>query len=448
MKKLILLLSAITYLSFISTAQTGNERNFDSVYNVLRHTQESKNVLKSTQEIKYLPDTVIFYKVSGTVMRYTYTYDSNGNRLSDLCEKWTNNNWINYYRNTYTYDSNGNLLSYSDGQWTNNAWENSNRRYYTYDSNGNQLTELYEYLTLRNTWEKYSRETYTYDSKGNRLSCLREKWTNNNWSNDYKYTYTYDSNGNQLTDLSGQWTNYAWRNSNKKTFTYDSGGNRLTALSEQWTNNAWEIYGRITATYDSKGNQLTYLEEYWIDYAYRNGYRGTFTYDSNGNQLTKLSEKSTNNAWVNYYRYSYTYDLNGNKLSGEYYNWNSTNNNWEQTEDEYDWEIFSNNKYFDEYSGFKVKVHWKALDVTGIKQITENNKIEIYPNPCIDQLIIQNEELGIRNEDNLLRISDLQGRTVLQQKLMQGQTAVDVSQLKSGFYIVEIGKWRRKIVKR
>jgi len=321
-------------------------------------------------------------------LRYTYTYDNNGNMLTRLTEIWTNNAWENSSRSTYTYDNNGNMLTRLTEIWTNNAWENSSRSTYTYDNNGNMLTELFERWT-NNAWENSSRSTYTYDNNGNMLTQLKEQWTNNAWVNDWRYTSTYDNNGNELTWLSEIWTNNAWVNAWRYTNTYDNNGNMLTLLNEQWTNNAWVNEWRETSTYDNNGNMLTWLSERWTNNAWVNVRRYTYTYDNNGNMLTRLNERWTNNAWENSSRYTSTYDNNWNAIKGEYFEW--LNNAWVTAHGYFSLSYNSGADYISFFGGV-VNVTY-TLIITDIKDngLTANTYSlqQNYPNPFNPSTVIQ-----------------------------------------------------------
>ena len=106
-----------------------------------------------------------------------YEYDSKNNWLTELCQSWYNNSWINIYSYTNTYDSNNNRLTRLWQQWQNSLLVNS------------------------------SLTTCTYDSNNNKLSELRQNWQNSSWVNSISYTYTYDSNNNKLSELKQDWQN-------------------------------------------------------------------------------------------------------------------------------------------------------------------------------------------------------------------------------------------------
>ena len=68
--------------------------------------------------------------------------------------------------------------------------------------------------------------------------------------------------------------------------------------------------------------------------------------------------------------------------------------------------------------------------ITGIKNISTKNEINIYPNPVND---ILNVELEMLNEKAELKLFDVNGKLVLMQTI-NGKTTVDVSNLNAGVY--------------
>ena len=290
---------------------------------------------------------------------------------------------INKKKNTNTFKLNGSMYRPVTA-----VVDDTLRYTYTYDNNGNRLTSLTEIWT-NNAWENSSRSTYTYDNNGNMLTQLKEQWTNNAWVNDWRYTSTYDNNGNELTWLSEIWTNNAWVNAWRYTNTYDNNGNMLTLLNEQWTNNAWVNEWRETSTYDNNGNMLTWLSERWTNNAWVNVRRYTYTYDNNGNMLTRLNERWTNNAWENSSRYTSTYDNNWNAIKGEYFEW--LNNAWVTAHGYFSLSYNSGADYISFFGGV-VNVTY-TLIITDIKDngLTANTYSlqQNYPNPFNPSTVIQ-----------------------------------------------------------
>ena len=142
-------------------------------------------------------------------VQWIYTYDSDGNQLSERRQDWDGNYWVNTNQDLYTYDSDGNQLSRVKKIWDENNWVNDRQWIYTYDSDGNQLRYLRQNW-VGNDWVNSHQYFYTYDSDGNRLSCLDQNSSGNNWVNDCQYLYTYDSDGNQLSRLYQNWDENNW----------------------------------------------------------------------------------------------------------------------------------------------------------------------------------------------------------------------------------------------
>ena len=113
----------------------------------------------------------------------TYTYDTDGNRLT-----WSKDTDANGNANeikTYTYDADGNRLTYSSDTDANG--KPNSIQTYTYDDNGNRLTFS---LDANANGEPNSINTYTHDDNGNQLTFSRD--INANGEADQIYTSTYE----------------------------------------------------------------------------------------------------------------------------------------------------------------------------------------------------------------------------------------------------------------
>lgn len=176
---------------------------------------------------------------------------------------------------------------------------NSFRCIYTYDSRGNRLTELIESWEY-GTWTNYERYKYTYDSRGNRLTELSEVWKYG-FSFIFRNKYTYDSHGNILTKLREDWISDAWINCERDTYTYDSHGNLLTWLHEDWISDALINYKRDTYTYDSRGNRLTWLDERWEDGGWELWNKIMYEYDVNDNCIKAVANNHYGHSYVSLY---------------------------------------------------------------------------------------------------------------------------------------------------
>jgi hypothetical protein len=76
------------------------------------HNHKNKQNSYYTRSTTWAPDTILIYDKNGLMNRYSFTYDENGNMLSEIWENWETYEWVNNTRKTYIYDENGNQLIY------------------------------------------------------------------------------------------------------------------------------------------------------------------------------------------------------------------------------------------------------------------------------------------------------------------------------------------------
>jgi len=344
--------------------------------------------------------------------KYSYTYDSRNNLLTELVEdRGSNNTWVNNRQEIMTYDENDNLTTHLRQSWNQNThtWGNSTLDTYTYDSNNNLLKRFIQTpYNGTNVWRNFSQYTYTYDSDNNRLTDFYQTWADNNsgWIDIVLYTYTYYSNNNRQTELCEISTNAK----EESTYTYDTENNLINQLTKTWQNGNWVNSSRINYTYDSKNNLLSYLRENW------------------------------NNTWINDLQKLWTYDDNDNCTLVENFS-------------------FSDGRRHPVdipmclyYNNMQSSLYYTACKVTAMyKEVTKPTSIEdfslstisIYPNPTSGQLNITNDEQNIKQ----ITIFDLYGVRLFDTK----HATFDISHFSAGVYVVQIitekGIVTKKIVK-
>ncbi|NDI36496.1 polymorphic toxin-type HINT domain-containing protein [Chengkuizengella sediminis] len=188
----------------------------------------------------YNKDSTVANTQYSTGIQSDYTYDKDLNILG-LTHKNTQNEIISQY--VYTYDVNGNLLSET---------KNGESTDYTYDKL-NQLHTVFSNNEL---------ETYTYDAIGNRIEKIKGADTttygydpNNRLLeqvlNGTQTTFTYDPNGNLLKEITGE---------QEKTYTYDGYNQLIQSFKPDGT---WMDYD-----YNAQG---------WRHAISENGIRSEFT---------------------------------------------------------------------------------------------------------------------------------------------------------------------------
>lgn len=213
-----------------------------------------------------------------------YTYDANGNLLSDI--KTLNNN-TSVYKNTFSYDSENNLLSeefyINSGnnligvnkynyvynadltikEVTVSAWDNIKNTWYEtqqykYEYDNNLKPTLVEILTkdvIDLEWKKVSKVERSFDANGNLLEEATYSGENNAWTKNSKTIYTLNSNGilskiRYINDGHNEWINLS-----KDEYTYTS--NKLTSISELvWNSSTWNVIGKQDYTYPQSGDTI------------------------------------------------------------------------------------------------------------------------------------------------------------------------------------------------
>ncbi|MEI7596219.1 MAG: T9SS type A sorting domain-containing protein [Bacteroidota bacterium] len=173
-----------------------------------------------------------------TNSRINYSYDVNNNMTIILYEQWKNGAWENYYKTLYTYNSNGNILTSTNEYWDNNTWMSYNPSYtYTYDANGKRLTDVY----IAGNPASYSElGTYQYDANGNmveRMFEIHDQWNGVQNINKYKYTYAYDSEGHSISGKGERLNNGVWEPVNGNV-AFPSGQNKPYSLY-YWSDYPW-----------------------------------------------------------------------------------------------------------------------------------------------------------------------------------------------------------------
>jgi hypothetical protein len=104
------------------------------------------------------------------------------------------------------------------------------------------------------------------------------------------------------------------------------------------------------------------------------------------------------------------------------------------------------------YTGAGLNINWFELVAGGLKSseiagengtISENEKVDVYPNPVSNELFIQNAA-----QNSVVEIYNLSGKLVLVEKLKADHNALNVSRLKSGMYLLKaIGNDKTQLVK-
>jgi len=259
-------------------------------------------------------------------VRYLYSYDLNNNLLTNVPQLWDtlNSSWIlNGFIQSYVYDINNNNIKRVQSYWNIGVVSDSIKFTMTYNANGNELTNLTENWTTSNPmWRNGQLSSNSYNTNNQKDSTYKIIWnvTNSSWDTSYLDTYTYNTAGNliELINHNRIWPN--WGNSIKYTYTFDSNNNRTSQNRFTWdqTSSSWSPNVERTDVYNTN-NLVTYS----LTKNYNstvggvvNAYQANYTYDSNDKLILVIYDNwdITNSAWLLSSKYRYFH--NCGSLSG------------------------------------------------------------------------------------------------------------------------------------
>ncbi|MBU1680133.1 MAG: T9SS type A sorting domain-containing protein [Bacteroidetes bacterium] len=214
--------------------------------------------------------------------RHNFIYDLDGNVLSYLREKWTENDWRGSYLITVDYNYDGKITLYQHESISIGCCGGSYKLTYSYDSTGSILSSSYQIKT-DNVWEYMLKKIYTYNNYGQRVEEFIEQFNIDlhRWVNSSIHIYVYDDSGYMVLDSSSYWS-----------------------LSE----NKWNNSGLVNYSYDLEGNVSSYFIEWWNGSQYINTYRYSYTYGINGEVSTLVNEIWEDSQWIKQIKNEYTYN--------------------------------------------------------------------------------------------------------------------------------------------
>lgn len=297
-----------------------------------------------------------------------------------------------------SYDAAGNLVRLSGWQVLDGVRQNVYYIDYTYNAAG-LITSRSNYNNFDGDWVLGGIYSYTYNNRNQlvlttlNFGGLLYQKTEYQYSGDdcvQELWYSYDFDSGALLPSEKYVTSYA---DGRKVL-------RLDSISDDGT--YWQYNGKFTYQYDSRGNCTEYHHYDGTDYEVE--------------------------------RSLYTYDY-GKPLSSTLIPWNPE---------------LDRPRMYDNVDAC-VREAWYSLDVdhvlqyvcdyvyeyndinTGV-QAAESQKVSLYPNPASGRIVLD----GLQDGDAEVRIHDLSGRLVLTRRASGPTTALDITALAPGCYVVKV----------
>lgn len=327
-------------------------------------------------------------KVSQTL----YTYDSNTYLIRDLTQDW-DAAWKDVLKTDYTNNPDGTVQQSISQSWSTTAvaWENIQRSTYTYTAAKKVLT-LESEIWTDPEWMLFIKETNTYDGSDYLIKSLIQNYDFiSPWKNSYQIIYTNNPNGTVSQDLTQNWNISIWDDEYKTTYTYN-GTKVILSVTEIWTGTIWENSSRDTYDYDGSGYLVQVLSEKWVSGNWKNDYQAEITNYGDGSPYQIISKDwdDTGLIWKNVGRLTFT------------------------------------------YTSLAVKEH------------VFEKSFAIYPNPAQDKITIKvtDDSLGLKYS-----VTDQMGRQFLNGTITDRETEINIDQLATGVYFVQMGKDKNQTIK-
>ncbi|MFH0760922.1 MAG: hypothetical protein V2A67_05420 [Bacteroidota bacterium] len=257
------------------------------------------------------PLTSLHDLMTGTDVRYTFTYDENGRLIQELTQLKQDGLWVPSGRISWQFDERGNEILWTVENYISGVWMIQN----------GVMTDL-EYqddLVYRETWSFFDssngsyylfwRFTYSYDNAV-RTGYINEVFRDEAWVNYFRAFLFYDEENRPDYDLFDSWDSIAggWAADEMERFFYSGELNETLILYQYFPETSLYMpTERYIYEYDDHRNQTLATSEAWQngDWSITNGNRYTMTYDAL-HAITRITETwiAANDAIAAHWEYS------------------------------------------------------------------------------------------------------------------------------------------------
>ncbi len=371
----------------------------------------------SANKVKTL---IVKDSIGNFISRENMTYEKDTLLTENLVESWFNNDWVNTYRLKIWYNNDAEPIKEIVQSWENNDWVTyfGFSTHKTFDPLLNLETTL-DSMYNGNSFELVQKiERYYNLNKQVDSEILHMPLSGSTLEPYYKQAFYYTNNGLMDSVVQYIWDN-GWKNDRSTTrFLYDTLNRVYSVMNNVWDGTQWTVYTNTLTNY------LPYNSIETADYikpgvSFIEYKRQLILNDSLYNQIKIKYDSWDGVKWVTDMHESTSYKyLPGGIIQEKLV----------QIEDE-----------FGQMQNETKQVYF--FNSTGTNFIKHTN-LNVYPNPSKDVLNIS----GLNADENAkITIVDLQGKVLLTKNAI-GQTAMDISTLKPGVYVLRVGATVKKIV--
>ncbi len=470
MRKIYIFLG-LTFLSLLLFSQTNSHQVLKQKAEYYGNDQIlsalNSNKTANQQNI-WVHDSTHFYKGDGSNWTFNGRYrvlsrDNNGNMTTaeELIYNNSNQSWSNKLDISATYYNQNTTETYLEFPWNEQtqSWADTSK-YYDYKQNGDfnlyfsrswdtishKFNYGYKFLLFYDTddkliydkdftwnentqtWDLFQKWNYYYNNQDQINEEIIENWDtlNNQWINYEKINFHFDVNDYIISDTIRYWDSVYnnWYLYNNTQITNNTNGKPLSRITEVYDtlNQVWYNNQKNTLTYNNDGKITKTTTYNWSDGDWQNVAKTEYEYNINGldSLITYYFWNINTNDWMYFNKYIFKYDNNNNSEELISKNWNSNTNQWENSS--------KNILFWNQYS-------------TKRKILDQYNFI-LYPNPATNYINFNDPQLN----NSAYIIYTNSGKKVKNGFIKNNK--ININNLKTGIYILEINSSKGKIVKK
>jgi len=337
--------------------------------------------------------------------------------ICSLREQWVDSSWQNDYYTTFVYNVQNNEALRTSQNFFPNGWQNNIRIVSAYDDQGR--IETATTLSWTGTqWQSALKLVYLYDDVENRLiSITTSVWMGSEYHDVSKVTKVYDQTSGLLTgdymDLRDD-QNGNWYHQSCYEYSYNSANQVEHVVFSFWDNLLfWMPQRRSTRIYTSTGNIQMSFEEIMIDNVWQNSAMQHCYYDTGGRLESVLDEEWNNLSedWINVRKLEFTYDVENRPYQ-------ILSKDWSMSDEEWVNHFLTTNAYGTAYLGVE----------------EQQLSVDVFPNPATETLHLNFGQVIAAT----IQITDLQGKIVQVENVYGTAQEINLSELPSGTYLVNI----------
>jgi len=219
-----------------------------------------------------MPDTttiqklVPFTNMLGFYSRSILNYKEGTKIISELGQNYniSTASWNNNYLTEWAWKDESKVDTIKNFQWENNAWVLKMRITYAYSGNNisEMVVELWDYD--QNVLRYENKYLMSYNTDGDIISRIVQSYVNNNWENNVLDMYSYEAPGLEKVYGRHFWNGSSWVADYRQYHTYL--GTKLTSRYDEvlnTTTNAFVPYQKEVFIYQTSDKHVFYANQLW-----------------------------------------------------------------------------------------------------------------------------------------------------------------------------------------